>query len=55
VTVLSYAGARVLMDGEVAKARCKTQIDIVFGDAVTPGPVFAIYPLLLKNFPAPRL
>ena len=32
-----YAGARVLISGEVAKARCKTQIDIGFGDAVTPG------------------
>ncbi|MEB0136935.1 nucleotidyl transferase AbiEii/AbiGii toxin family protein [Actimicrobium sp. CCC2.4] len=50
-----YAGARVLMTGDVAKARCKTQIDIGFGDAVTPGPVFAVYPLLLDDFPAPRL
>ena len=33
-----YAGARVLITGEIAKARCKTQIDIGFGDAVTPGP-----------------
>ena len=33
-----YAGARVLMDADVAKARCKTQIDIGFGDAVTPEP-----------------
>lgn len=50
-----YAGARVLMVAEVAKARCKTQIDIGFGDAVTPEPFFSDYPLLLKNFPAPRL
>ncbi len=49
------AGARVLMVAEVAKARCKTQIDIGFGDAVTPEPFFSDYPLLLKNFPAPRL
>ncbi len=27
-----YAGARVVMTGELAKARCRTQIDIGFGD-----------------------
>lgn len=31
-----YAGARVLVSAELARARCKTQIDIGFGDAVTP-------------------
>jgi len=50
-----YAGARVVITGELAKARCKTQIDIGFGDAVTPGPVQSEYPVLLKDFPAPRL
>ena len=50
-----YAGARVLISGEVAKARCKTQIDIGFGDAVTPGPIDAIYPVLIDDLPAPRL
>lgn len=50
-----YAGARVLISGELAKARCKTQIDIGFGDAVTPGPVDATYPVLLGDLPAPRL
>lgn len=50
-----YAGARVLITGEIAKARCKTQIDIGFGDAVTPGPVHAIYPVLIADLPAPRL
>ncbi|WP_211454244.1 nucleotidyl transferase AbiEii/AbiGii toxin family protein [Collimonas antrihumi] len=50
-----YAGARVLITGEIAKARCKTQIDIGFGDAVTPGPVHAIYPVLIEDLPAPRL
>lgn len=50
-----YAGARVVIIGELAKARCKTQIDIGFGDAVTPGPVQSEYPVLLKDFPAPRL
>ncbi len=50
-----YAGARVLIDGKIAKARCKTQIDIGFGDAVTPGPVDATYPVLIEDLPAPRL
>ncbi len=50
-----YAGARVVIIGELARARCKTQIDIGFGDAVTPGPVQSEYPVLLKDFPAPRL
>lgn len=34
-----YAGARILIGGELAKARSKTQIDVGFGDAVTPAPV----------------
>jgi predicted nucleotidyltransferase component of viral defense system len=50
-----YAGVRVLVNGELDKARCKTQIDIGFGDAVTPGPVDATYPVLLADLPAPRL
>jgi predicted nucleotidyltransferase component of viral defense system len=50
-----YAGARVLISGEIAKARCKTQIDIGFGDAVTPGPIDAVYPVLINDLPAPRL
>jgi hypothetical protein len=50
-----YAGARVLITGEIAKARCKTQIDIGYGDAVTPGPVHAVYPVLIADLPAPRL
>ncbi len=50
-----YAGARILISGELAKARCKTQIDIGFGDAVTPGPVDATYPVLLDDLPAPHL
>lgn len=50
-----YGGVRVLIAGQLAKARCKVQIDIGFGDAVTPGPVDAIYPVLLDDLPAPRL
>jgi predicted nucleotidyltransferase component of viral defense system len=50
-----YAGARVLVTGEIANARCKTQIDIGFGDAVTPSPIHAVYPVLIEDLPAPRL
>lgn len=50
-----YAGARIFISGELARARCKTQIDIGFGDSVTPGPVDATYPVLLADLPAPRL
>lgn len=50
-----YVGVRILISGELAKARCKVQIDIGFGDAVTPGPVEATYPVLLADLPAPRL
>jgi predicted nucleotidyltransferase component of viral defense system len=50
-----YAGARVLITGEIAKARCKTQVDIGFGDAVTPGPVHSVFPVLIADLPAPRL
>jgi len=53
--VARYAGARVLISAEIAKARCKTQIDIGFGDAVTPGPVDATFPVLLSDLPAPNL
>ncbi|HMO48047.1 MAG TPA: nucleotidyl transferase AbiEii/AbiGii toxin family protein [Rubrivivax sp.] len=50
-----YGGVRVVIAGELAKARCKTQIDVCFGDAVTPGPVDSVYPVLLDDLPAPRL
>jgi predicted nucleotidyltransferase component of viral defense system len=50
-----YGGARVIIAGQLAKARCKTQIDVGFGDAVTPAPVDSVYPVLLDDLPAPRL
>ncbi len=50
-----YGGVRVVILGMLANARCKTQIDVGFGDAVTPAPVNAVYPVLLDDLPAPRL
>ena len=50
-----YGGVRVVIAADLARARCKTQIDVGFGDAVTPAPVDSVYPVLLKEMPAPRL
>ncbi len=50
-----YGGVRVIVAGDLARARCKTQIDVGFGDAVTPAPVDSVYPVLLDDLPAPRL
>lgn len=50
-----YGGVRVLMTGLLANARCHTQVDVGFGDAVTPGPDDAVYPVLLSDLPAPKL
>lgn len=50
-----YVGARVIIAAELARARCRAQVDIGFGDAVTPGPVPAVYPVLIADFPAPHL
>lgn len=50
-----YGGVRILISGHLANARCKTQIDIGFGDAVTPAPQDAVYPVLLQDLPAPHL
>lgn len=52
---MGYAGVRVTLRGVLAGARCKSQIDIGFGDAVTPGPIDAVYPVMLEDLPAPRL
>lgn len=51
----NYPGVKVTIPAELAKARSNVQIDIGVGDAVTPGPVQAAYPILLKDFPAPQL
>jgi predicted nucleotidyltransferase component of viral defense system len=50
-----YGGVRVIITADLARARCKTQIDVGFGDAVTPAPVDSVYPVLLADLPAPRL
>lgn len=49
-----YAGVRVTMNATLANARLKIQIDIGFGDVVTPAAEDISYPTLL-DFPAPTL
>lgn len=51
----SYAGVRVTLRALIDGARCRIQIDIGFGDAVTPGPEDVEYPVLLPEFAAPKL
>lgn len=50
-----YRGARVTIPATLANARSNAHIDIGFGDAVTPEPVQATYPVLLPDLPAPHL
>jgi hypothetical protein len=50
-----YGGVRVLINATIDGARCKTQVDIGFGDAVTPSPIHANYPTLIEDLPAPKL
>ncbi len=50
-----YGGLRVRLVGTLGRARTTVQLDVGYGDAVTPGPEEAIYPTLLEGFPAPQL
>jgi predicted nucleotidyltransferase component of viral defense system len=49
-----YDGRRVKLDAYLSKSRVRIQIDIGFGDAVTPEPSEIDYPTLLE-FPPPRI
>lgn len=50
----AYQGVRVKLEARLAKIRLPLQVDIGFGDAVTPKPQATEFPPLL-DFPAPRL
>jgi hypothetical protein len=50
-----YGGVRVDLLGRLDGARVPLQIDIGFGDAVTPAPESVEYPVIIKTLPAPRL
>jgi hypothetical protein len=49
-----YQGVRLMLAAKLAAARIPIQIDIGFGDAITPGPETITYPTLLGQ-PAPEL
>ena len=51
---VEYGGVRVRTTATIAGARVPIQVDVGFGDAVTPAPVEIDYPTLLGN-PAPHL
>ena len=51
----NYSGTRVTLIGTIDGAKCTVQIDVGYGDAVTPAPEIATYPVMLKDMPAPEL
>jgi predicted nucleotidyltransferase component of viral defense system len=51
---LEYAGLRIKTDAEIAGARVRIIVDVGFGDAIEPGPIELVLPVLL-DFPPPRL
>lgn len=50
-----YGGLRIRLAGLLGKTRCPIQLDIGFGDVVTPGPEDVHYPTLLDGMPGARL
>ena len=51
----AYGGTRMSMLAFVGSARLPVQVDIGFGDAITPAPELVAYPTLLDGMGAPRL
>ncbi|GMU93183.1 MAG: hypothetical protein AMXMBFR4_22410 [Candidatus Hydrogenedentota bacterium] len=49
-----YEGLRVRFQGTLGSARTPLQVDVGFGDVVSPGPCRIFYPTLL-DFPAPSM
>ncbi|MBY4594055.1 nucleotidyl transferase AbiEii/AbiGii toxin family protein [Ottowia caeni] len=50
-----YGGVRIDLMAKLDGARITLQVDIGFGDAVTPAPELVSYPVLLEDLPAPQL
>lgn len=50
-----YGGVRIDLLAHLDGARIALQVDIGFGDAVTPAPESISYPVLLEELPAPQL
>jgi hypothetical protein len=53
--VAGYGGVRIDIQAKLDGARIALQVDVGFGDAVTPEPQAVTYPVLLDEFPAPQL
>lgn len=51
----NYAGIRLTLTGTIDGARCPVQIDVGYGDAVTPAPESASYPVMFDDMPAPTI
>jgi predicted nucleotidyltransferase component of viral defense system len=51
----NYAGLRVTLLGKIDGALCPVQVDVGYGDAVTPAPELADYPVFFEEFGQPRL
>jgi hypothetical protein len=51
----NYSGMRTTLVAYLDGARSVVQVDVGYGDAVTPAPEVADYPVLLDEFPNPRL
>lgn len=49
-----YSGVALRFDAMLGRARLRMQVDIGFGDAVTPGPIDVEFPTILQ-MPAPNL
>lgn len=50
-----YGGQRVRLNGRISNVRCTLQVDVGFGDAVTPDPQWVVFPVLLPDLTAPKL
>jgi len=51
----NYSGTRVTVVGSIDGAKSRVQVDVGYGDAVTPAPEMATYPVMLEDMPAPEL
>ncbi len=51
----TYGGTRIHLVARIGSARCALQIDVGFGDAVTPAAQMVAFPTLLQDFEAPVL
>lgn len=54
-TVDEYGGTRLSVGCKMGGAKLRVQVDVAFGDAVTPGATDALYPRLLADLQQPNL